>query len=149
MTGPDYTSILDKTDWRKTIHKALEDAVMSIGTEIEFFKNVEQAIQAMTAVYPNWDATTEINNKLKAIEEKHMKLADEYIASHKLEWCYPWNRVIKLIEWKQAMYMEILQMLKDVAGKHRMLLWGVKSVPEGQMGPDTDVAGNEGNYSPI
>ena len=29
--GSDFTSVLDKTDWRKTIHKALEEAVLSIG----------------------------------------------------------------------------------------------------------------------
>jgi len=143
-SGSDYTSILDKTDWRKTIHKALEEAVMSIGRGEEFYYNVEQAIESMKAQYPNWDATTEINKMVAEVTEKHNKIASDWIDSNPEKWAYPWNRAMKLLEWRTAMYLEILQRLKDIAGKHRMLLWGVKRVPEGRMGPsEEDAPGDE------
>jgi len=146
MTNDDFTSILDKTDWRKTIHKALEEAVMSIGQGEPFFYNVEQAIAAIQAVYPNWDATKEINLGLKKIIEKHNLKAQIWIDAHKIDWAYPWIKALKTLDWQTEMYMEILQFLKDVAGKHRMLLWGVKSVPEGSIGPeDTNVSDDKVN----
>lgn len=135
----DYTSILDKTDWRKTIHKALQDAVLSIGREDEFWYNVEQAIEAIKANYPNWNATLEIDEGIDCIKKKHEKAANDYMKEHKLQMAYPWNYNRKIIEWKNAMYREILQFLKDVAGKHRMLLWGIKSTPGGTIGPGENV----------
>lgn len=124
--GSDYTSLLDKTDWRRTIHKALEEAVLSIGKEEEFYYNVEQAAEAIKAVYPNWDATKEIDKGMDTIANKHNIIAQQWIDKHKLQWAYPWNRRIKKLEWKDAMYREILQFLKDVTGKHRMLLYGIQ-----------------------
>jgi nucleotide-binding universal stress UspA family protein len=143
--GSDYTSILDKTDWRRTIHKALEEAVLSIGREEEFYYNVEQAIEAIKANYPNWDASTEIDAGVKKIKDRHNQNAQDWIDAHKMQWAYPWVKNYMLLKWKDAFYREILQFLKDVAGKHRMLLWGIKSVPEGSMGVDEDATGNESN----
>ena len=134
-SGSDYTSILDKTDWRKTIHKALEDAVLSIGKGEEFWYNVEQAIQAMSATYPNWDATTEVKKMVFEVKTRYNNEAEIWVLDHIYEWAMQWNRGIMETKWKNAMYMDILQHLQNIAGKHRMLLWGVKKVPEGRMGP--------------
>jgi len=125
MTNDDFTSILDKTDWRKTIQKVLEEAVMSIGQGQKFFYNVEQAIMAMSAEYPNWNARKEIENGVNDIVKKYNKIAQDWIDTHKTEWPYPWIQELKKLEWKTDMYMEILRFLLDVAGKHRMLLWGI------------------------
>jgi len=145
--GSDYTSILDKTDWRRTIHRALEEAVLSIGTEEEFYYNVEQAAEAIKANYPNWDATREIETGITHIKNKHNINAQDWIDKHKMQWAYPWTKNYMKLKWKDALYREILQFLKDVAGKHRMLLWGIRSVPEGSIGPEEEnVSGNEKDY---
>jgi nucleotide-binding universal stress UspA family protein len=143
--GSDYTSILDKTDWRKTIHKALEEAVLSIGMGKIFYYRVERAIQSIKAQYPNWNATKEINEGIKKIIDKHNNIAERWIDTNRLWWAYPWNQELKKMEWKDKMYIEILQFLLDTAGKHRMLLWGIRSVPEGSIGSEeiTDVSRNE------
>lgn len=129
--GSDYTSILDKTDWRRTIHKALEDAVLSIGKEDEFYYNVEQAAEAIKAYYPNWNATKEVEDGIKIITNKHDINAQIWIDNNRLKWAYPWVKNEMKYRWKDAMYREILQFLKDVAGKHRMLLYGRKDTISG------------------
>ena len=137
-SGSDYTSILDKTDWRKTIHKALEEAVLSIGKGEEFWYNVEQAIQAMSATYPNWDATTEVKKMVYEVKTRYNNEAEIWVLDHIYEWAMQWNRGIMETKWKNAMYMDILQHLQNIAGKHRMLLWGIKRVPTGKEINDVD-----------
>lgn len=131
-TTSDYISILDKTDWRKTIHKALEDAVLSIGKEQEFYRNVEQAIAAISATYPNWDATKEINVGVDEINKKYNNMANSWIEKNKTKWAQPWHAEFMKIAWKDAMYLEILQFLKNNAGVHRMLLYGRKDIISGK-----------------
>ena len=139
----DYTSILDKTDWRKTIHKALEEAVLSIGKDEQFWYNVEQAIQAMSATYPNWDASAEVQGMVSRIKKKYNTLAETWILDHPYDWAFPWNQAGMKQKWKNMMYMEMLQNLENIAGQHRMLLWGIRKVPEGYMeSSDDDVTGN-------
>jgi hypothetical protein len=149
MQGSENVSILDKTDWRKTIHKALEEAVLSIGTELFFF-NVEQAAEAIKAKYPGWNASSEVEEMIERVARKHNLMAEKWILSHPTDWAYPWNRQINLIKWKHAMYLEILQNLKDIAGEHRMLLWGIKKLPTGSMSTgDNDVSSNEDDTGAI
>lgn len=124
----DYTSILDKTDWRKTIHKALAEAVLSIGKDEDFWYNVEQAIQALSATYPNWDADVEVKKMVKEITEKHNKRAEAQLLNNRdaaREYAFPWNKDGMNRKWKNEMYQEILQNLQNIAGNHRMLLWGI------------------------
>lgn len=130
----DFTSILDKTDWRKSIHKALEEATFAIGKEEEFYHKVEVAISAMKGSYPNWDANKEIDTMLFEVHSKYDKVTDDFIKKNRLFWCYPWNKNRQKIVWQDAMYKEILEKLKNIAGEHRMLLWGVRKVPGGEMG---------------
>jgi len=136
----DFTSILDKTDWRKTIHKALEEAVLSIGKDEEFWYNVEQATQAMSATYPNWDANIEVKKMVDTVRRKYNKLAESWILEHTYEWAFPWNRDGMKRKWKNTMYLEILQNLENIAGQHRMLLWGIKRAPGGSLGEMDDNA---------
>ena len=136
----DYTSILDKTDWRKTIHKALEEAVLSIGQDEIFWYNVEQARQAMSATYPNWDASDEVKIMYNTVADKYNKGLEETLLNNKnlaYEWAFPWNKDGIMRTWKNKMYLEILQNLQNIAGRHRMLLWGTKSAPGGTLGPDS------------
>jgi len=130
-SGSDYTSILDKTDWRKTIHKALEEAVLSIGRDEVFWYNVEQAIQAMSATYPNWDACSEVQQMVKKVTEKYNAIAEKWVLDNTYAWAFPWNRDKMERIWKNAMYLEILQNLQNIAGKHRMLLYGRKDTISG------------------
>ena len=139
MPKDDYTSILDKTDWKKTIQKALEEAVLSIGQGEIFFYNVEQAIAAIKAVYPNWDADTEIEEGIKKIQKKHNDNAQAWIDTHRREWAYIWTKALKVLDWQTDLYMELLQFIKNMAGKHRMLLWGIKRVDGGTALKDKDV----------
>lgn len=140
MTGfNENVSILDKTDWRKPIQLHLTEAVRSIGREDEFFYNVERALQTVKAEYPNWNATVEVDNMVKRIEDKYDFIITDWIQNHEWQWGFPWVRASKWIDWKTKMYREILQELMNIVGKHRMLLWGIKSVKRGtQMGLNGD-----------
>jgi hypothetical protein len=133
----DFTSIMDKADWKQTIHRCLESAVRTIGKDEEFWYNVERAIQAMSAKYPNWDAHVEVQLMVQSVIKKHDVIKTRWILSHTYQWAFNWNRDSKERHFKNAKYLEILQNLENIAGRHRMLLWGVKSVRRGhQMDAD-------------
>jgi hypothetical protein len=143
----DFTSVLDKADWRKTIHKSLEEAVMSLGKDEQFWYATERAIQAMSATYPNWDAAEEVRKMVDTITAKHNRKAEFLLLSNRdmcYQFAFSWNRDGMTTRWKNDLYREILQELQNIAGKHRMLLWGIRKLPTGSMGNgDTDVSGDE------
>jgi len=131
MVENEFTSVLDKADWRKSIHKALENATFSIGRQEEFYYAVEVCIGALRGVYPNWNASKEIDEMVDRVNKKYNKFAEEWILEHPNEWAYPWNRETQKLKWKDNMYGEILKELKDFAGKNRMLLFGRKKTQSG------------------
>ena len=144
MSNDDFTSVLDKTDWKKVIQKSLAEAVLSLGSDEEFWYNCEQAIQAMSAVFPNWDASTEIQKMVNETVSKHNKKAEFLLLNNRdmaYQFASPWNKDAMLRTWKNAMYKEILQNLEDIAGRHRMLLYGKKNTVKGEQ---MDLPGDDG-----
>ena len=128
MPQTDYTSVMDKTDWKRVIQETLDRAVNSIGvgSEETFYQNVEQAIAALSATYPNWDAYEEVKKGVKAIKDEYRVRKEQWIEEHRTYYALPWNRGIADYRWDDSMYLDILDFLKNLAGRHRMLLYGKK-----------------------
>ena len=114
-------SLLDKTDWRKTLHKKLEDCVDAEGTEY-YFHAVKSLISAASATYPGWDAKASIKKQIKKTEIYYNTYWDKW-----LEYNPTARRTRKYKKYKKLYYLaykEIFEFIKDMYGRKRMLLWG-------------------------
>lgn len=121
----ELASILDKTDWRKTIQHALEHMVYSRGT-LGYTHAVRLAIAALAITYPNWDAYNTIHMEINKIIRKKKLELKIWVIEHRIELAYPWYRKIESINWEQALCDEISDYLLNTAGLKRMLLYGIK-----------------------
>lgn len=128
-------SVLDKTDWRKTIHKLLENCVKYKGTQA-YGNAVERLIEGIGAEYPGWNAYKLINEKVSEIENKYKEMINKWINENKIEWGYPWVKVQKSIDWKTEFYDEVFDYVKNLVASKRMLLYGVRSISGGSEMPD-------------
>lgn len=128
MAGREFTSVMDKTDWKRVIQETLDKAVTSIGMgkEEDFYQAVEQAVSALASEYPNFDAAKEVGAGVKEIKDKYFKMKQEWIEDHRTFYAYPWNRGIIDYRFNDSMYLDILDFLKNYSGRHRMLLYGKK-----------------------
>lgn len=134
---PEDVSVLDKTDWRDTIHKTLERAVFQIGHGDTFVRSVETAIEAIVSDYPGWNAVTEVNKIVASTVKKYETMLDrDIMTNHIRDWQYPWVKVLVITKYQNAMYREILREVKNVAGRRRMLLWGVRHTVKGRQMSD-------------
>lgn len=117
---------LDKTDWRKTIHKKLEECVNMEGTRPGYKHAVKKLISAVAADYPGFDAKEIINTEIEKIKKKHDAIANRWINKNPTRWAYPWIQWEKETKWELSLYKEIFEFIKDLCAKRRMLLWGAK-----------------------
>lgn len=123
-------SILDKTDWRRTIHKCLEACVMEEGS-IWYPKKVNSLDAAVSAKYPGFDAKKEITSEKKKLEDKWNKIANDWIDENPTQWAYPWIKWEKTTEWTMKYSKELFEFIKDLLAKKRILLWGIRQTPGG------------------
>jgi len=125
-------SFLDKTDWRMTIHRKLEACINAEGT---FFypHAVQSLISAVSAEFPNWDAKTEINDKIHEREIYYNSIYDKWVNenSTKRKW--------KKYNYERKLYMQlhkdVFEFVKQMLAKKRMLLWGTKRIEGGTQIP--------------
>jgi hypothetical protein len=128
--SPGSTSVLDKLDWRKEIHRHLARCIDARGTN-NYIHEMERTIAAIAANYSGWDAYDEIHKEIKIIEDRHNEKCNEWIEKNASEWGLPWIRVNKAIGWKREFCDEVFDYLKNLAAFKRMLLWGVRTTPGG------------------
>lgn len=131
-------SILDKTDWRKTIHKKLEECVNMEGTKPGYRNAVKKLISATTAKYPGFNAKKIINNEIIKIKKTHNEIANEWIEENPEQWAYPWVQWEKEAEWELDLYKDVFEFIKDLLAKRRILLYGVRKTPGGTQMPDEE-----------
>jgi len=127
VEGP--ASALDKTDWRATIHRKLEDCVNAEGTP-HYPSSVKSLISAFSTLYPGWNAKQTVNSKIKELETHYSNIWDNWIESNHTK--RRWQKY----KYKRSLYTrlhkDIFEFIKDLCGGRRMLLWGVRHTPGGE-----------------
>lgn len=123
-------SILDKTDWRKSIHRYLDYCIITEGT-VFYPGAVNRLKSAVATEFPNWDAKKYINKhieKLKVIYRAEIKKSVERNPEY---WIHPGKRLTIEPDIINEFYKDIFDYIMDLLAKKRMLLWGVKKTPGG------------------
>ena len=135
MIDDDSTaSFLDKTDWRRTIHKALEDCVRAEGTEF-YPRRVKSLISAFAADYPNFDARQMVYTQRFILEKKYSILWSRWLRIN--PGARRWQKYMVKKKLVNCLCHDMYEYIKNLCAKKRMLLWGTKSVPKGsQMGDE-------------
>lgn len=124
-------NIMDKADWRKTLHEALEACVRSEGTDL-FVHNVNHLIMVARAHYPGWDADKEIETFQEHLQQKYMKAWE--IWNHTP---HRWSQ--KQIYKTKLMNMyatDMYEFIKNICAKRGMLLYGSTYVDTGESDHD-------------
>lgn len=116
-------SILDKTDWRKSIQRYVDQCIQTIGT-IHFPNAVEKLVASIYADFPNWDARIFLNQEINKINleydiaiKKHMEKYIDY-------WVHPGKRLTFVPDIIASYYTDIFRVVFNMLAKRRMLLWG-------------------------
>lgn len=123
-------SFLDKTDWRRTIHRCLEECVKYEET-IKYPQAVKSLVSAFAATYPGFDAKTLVEQAIYRLKVKYSILTIKFIAKHPDYWYHPGKRMMIEPEMINSYYKEIFEFIKNLAAEKRMLLWGIKKVGGG------------------
>jgi hypothetical protein len=122
------SSILDKTDWRSTIHKLLEACIYAKGTEY-YPKRVKALIAGFGTTYPGWDAKKALDNKIKELEHKYTVEWDIWKGEHST--ARRWKKYLKEKELRTKLFDDIFTYVLDTTASRRMLLWGSSKTPGG------------------
>jgi len=123
-------SFLDKTDWRRTIHRWLEECVKYEET-IKYPQAVKSLVSAFSATYPGFDAKILVDNEIYRLKIKYKILTIQFVASNPDYWFHPGKRMMVEPEMVNSYYKEIFEFIKNPAAEKRMLLWGIKKVGGG------------------
>jgi len=126
--GYTKASVLDKTDWRRTIHQCLEHCVNTMGT-IEFPRAVKSLISAVSARYPGFDAEGLIEKMMKLNTKKYELMRKIWIANNQTE--HIWNKKIRYAEFKIQSDEEMFVYIKNLLAEKRILLYGIKETSGG------------------
>jgi hypothetical protein len=129
-------SILDKTDWRKTIHHALENCVKSEGIYPNFIRQVRKLISVVAAPYPGFNAKKIILVEVKKYEDQYSEYWDNWISEHATSRRREKRKKRQEIE--MQLHYEIYIYVRDLLAERRILLYGVRQTPGGHQAPDPD-----------
>jgi hypothetical protein len=121
-------SFLDKTDWRKTIHRKLEACVDAENSEW-YPSRVESLVSAYATVYPGWNAKRETLEQIRLINAKYDVLWETWLRGNLTK--RRWQKHFAKKFYRMKQYKEIFEYVKDRCGVKRMLLWGHKKIPGG------------------
>lgn len=131
MEKSEFTSVLDKTDWRDTIKKALSECAENIGAPNQFISSVKYAIKAVGAEYPGWDAFAEVNKEVMRISNEWEDKKVTFFLDNPKYWFKRYLRRRTLLKVEYNKSEEIFDFLRNLTGRHRMLLYGMKRVESG------------------
>ena len=123
-------SFLDKTDWRKTIHRCLEECVRFEET-MKYPQTVKSLVSAFSATYPGFDARALVDREIYRLQVKYRILVIKFVAKHPDYWFHPGKRMMVEPEMINSYYKEIFEFIKNLAAEKRMLLWGIKKIRGG------------------
>jgi len=122
-------SFLDKTDWRKTIHRKLEACVSAEGTE-EYPLCVKSLVTSTSADYPGWDSRISIDQYIKERELYYNLKLTVWLKNN------PTQRRWQKYQYEKKLYLALCQdvftYIKNLLAKKRMLLWGTEDIQHGK-----------------
>ncbi len=122
-TGYTKASVLDKTDWRKTIQQCLEHCVTTMGT-LDFPKAVRSVKSAVAARFPGFNAEILIDTMMQALELKYeLKKAIWTINNQTEHW---WNKKLQYQKFNMEKDEEMFTYIKNLLAERRILLYGIK-----------------------
>lgn len=128
-------SILDKTDWRRSIHKYLDACVAAEGT-IKYPGAVRSLVSAVAATFPNFNAKRLIDEFIDDLNIHYKKQITIFIEAYPDYWIHPGKRLTVEPDIVNAYYKDIFEFVKDLLARRRMLLWGIKELPGGEQMQD-------------
>jgi hypothetical protein len=121
--GYTKASVLDKTDWRRTIHQCMEHSVNTIKT-LDFHKAIISLRSAVAAQYPGFDAESIINRKIKFLNEKYSRIEKIWDSKHQTDnW---WDKDLDRAYFRNQKDEEIFTFIKNLLADKRILLYGSK-----------------------
>jgi hypothetical protein len=123
-------SILDKTDWRKTIHRCLETCVVYEDTKF-YPQAVKSLISAVSANYPGFKAKDIIAKEILKFKEEYKEWTKEYFIKNPDYWYHPIKRKIIYPQILNSYYKDIFEFIKNLLAERRILLYGIKHLPGG------------------
>jgi len=123
-------SFLDKTDWRKTIHRCLEECVKFEETT-KYPQVVKSLVSAFAATYPGFDARRLVDEEIRRLKIRHSIIVIKFIEKHPDYWFHPGKRMLIEPEMINNYYKEVFEFIKNLAAEKRMLLWGIKKIGGG------------------
>lgn len=128
-------SFLDKTDWRKTIHRELEAAVNSKGS-IYYPRSIDSLMDAVAATYPGFNAEKQIRDKLNRLEKKYTQAEKLWLQLNPTK-----RRAQKYLytkDLRNRLSHDMFEFIKNLCARKRMLLWGTKKIEGGTQMEYTD-----------
>lgn len=128
-------SILDKTDWRKTIHKCLETCVRAEGT-VMYPRTVKSLVSAVSANYPGFKAKDIINKKIKQLKKDYDEKIVDYMTKYPELWYHPIKKKMAESDFIGEYYKDIYEFIKNLLARKRILLYGVRQLSGGEQMPD-------------
>jgi hypothetical protein len=130
ISQPSSASLLDKTDWRRTIHKCLETCVMCEDTKY-YPQTVKSLISAVSANYPGFNAKDIITKEIMEIKEEYKKWTKDYFVKNSDYWHHPYKRKVVFPQILNSYYKDIFEFIKNLLAEKRILLYGIQHLPGG------------------
>lgn len=128
-------SFLDKTDWRLTLHRKLEECVNSEGTLL-YCNRVKSLVSAASATYPGWDAKVEIETEIERLQNYYNREWQVWLTQNSTAKKHRKYKHMKQL-YNDA-HKDIFEFIKNMCARKRMLLWGSKKVPGGTQMEDAE-----------
>lgn len=129
-------SILDKTDWRRTIHTSLENCVKSEGTYPHFIRAVQRMISVVGAPYPGFDAKKIIIAEQRRLKKNYQNQWDTWITEHETSRRRVKERQKKKLSMEE--HYELYVFVRDLLARKRILLYGTRQISGGTQAPDPE-----------
>lgn len=128
-------SYLDKTDWRKTIHRKLEDCVNKRDT-MYYGQSLDSLVDAVGATYPGFNAEKKIKEVYNHLFEKYDEVFDLWLAQNRTKSKWQKRKYQKYLY--SCFCHDMFEFIKNLCASKRMLLWGTKQIPRGFSEHDND-----------
>jgi hypothetical protein len=129
------SSILDKTDYRKTIHKCLEKCIFAEG-RVNYPETVKSLVSCVSANYPGFPAKTIIDKQIVKLKLKYREKTIEFVKKNPDYWFHPGKRAIIEPELRNEYYKELFEYIKNLLAYKRILLYGSRKTHGGTQMPD-------------
>jgi len=129
MEKESTASFLDKTDWRKTIHRKLESCIDASGQYWYPFR-LDSLIDAVSAEYPGFDAESEITKVYDILNVKYNTAWDRWLEINATKSKWQKRKYRKFLHYHFC--HDMFEFIKNLCAKKRMLLWGTKKTKGGE-----------------